>query len=208
MTQAPAVGRARTREPVQERARRRRESILDATARLLDREGYGALTTNAVAREAQAAIGTVYEYFPNREALLAALLARHGERLGEVIDRAIVGAGGDPIATGDRVVDAFARFWLEEPGYRSAWAVSQVSGVLLETGAAWADAFTDRVAALIASIAPSLPARERRRVAHTAVHLVSGLVGPAVSGPRAQRRARLDEAKLALRAYVLARLGG
>lgn len=200
--------RTRTREPTQERARRRRESILDATARLLDRDGYDALTTNAVAREAEAAIGTVYEYFPHRDALITALLTRHGERLGVAIDRAIALGAGDPLATGDRVIDAFARFWLVEPGYRSAWAVGQVSGVLLATGVTWAGAFTDRVAALIASVAPSLPPRERRRVAHTVVHLVSGLVGAAVTGPISLRRARLDEAKLALRAYVSARTSG
>ena len=51
-------------EPKQARAHQRREAILDATAQLLDRVGFAATSTNAVAREVGASIGTVYEYFP------------------------------------------------------------------------------------------------------------------------------------------------
>ncbi len=50
--------------------------MLDSTARILERGGYGALTTNRVAEVAGVSIGSVYEYFPNKQALLAALTAR------------------------------------------------------------------------------------------------------------------------------------
>src|SRR3954469_25288550 len=116
------------RAPIQGRAKRRRESILDAVARILDRDGYDALTTNAVAREASAAVGTVYEYFADREALLEALLERHRLRLAVAIDEAI-GGSGDALAIGDRVVDAFARVWREEPGYRATWSATQMTSL-------------------------------------------------------------------------------
>ncbi|UJR78795.1 TetR/AcrR family transcriptional regulator [Sandaracinus amylolyticus] len=194
------------RRPVQERARKRREALLDATARILDREGWDALTTNAVAREAGAAVGTVYEYFPSREALLVGLLERHGERLGAVIDEAIAGSEGDLARGCDAVVDAFARFWIEEPGYRAAWLGAQASEVLAKTGAEWGDRFGKRLADVLAVFAPALPSRERGIVARTAVHLVSGLLLVAVtSSPRA-RRAMIAETKIALRAYLGARL--
>lgn len=202
----PSRPRKPVRRPVQERARLRRESILDATARLLDREGYDALTTNAVAREAGTAIGTVYEYFPHREALLRALLARHAERLAAVIEP--VGSmivERDPLAIGDALVEAFARFWVEEPGYRSAWAIGRVSGLLLEEGAAWGDRFGRDVARLLGAIAPQMRRRDRQIVAWTVVHLVSGLLQAAIeSGTRT--RARIEETKLVLRAYLSARV--
>ena len=50
-------------------------------SRVIIRLGFGAVTTNAIAAEAGAAIGTVYDYFPNKEALLGALLERYQARM-------------------------------------------------------------------------------------------------------------------------------
>lgn len=196
------------RVPVQERARKRRESILDATARLLDRGGYDALTTNAVAREAKTAIGTVYEYFDSREALLAGVLERQAVRLGEAIDAAIVRGGEDLLAVADQVVDAFARVWRTEPGYRAAWSSAQVTDLLLRTGNEWGDTFTERIADLIGRLVPLTRRQDVRVVARTAVHLVSGLLLVAMSSPPATSRAMVAETKIALRAYLTTRLFG
>lgn len=67
--------------PVQARARRTVEALLDATAQLLVTEGYGKTTTNKVAERAGTSIGTLYEYFPSREALVTAVIERLAERL-------------------------------------------------------------------------------------------------------------------------------
>jgi AcrR family transcriptional regulator len=61
------------------------ESILRATTRILVREGYAALNTNRVAEEAGASVGSLYQYFPSKESLVAALLDRHlDETLGQL----------------------------------------------------------------------------------------------------------------------------
>lgn len=201
------------RAPVQERARRRRESFLDATERLLARSGLDAITTNAVAAEAGASIGTLYEYFPDRAALLSALLERYGERLHARIDEALTSAGDDWQSACDTVVDAFARFWMDEPGYRPLWlatlsASSDTAALLASTGERWGDAFTTRVAKVIARFAPALRPAERRLTARIVVHLVSSLLFVAMQGPASRRRATIDETKLALRAYLVARITG
>lgn len=54
-------------------------ALLDATARVLVRRGYAACTTNLVAEVAGVGIGSLYEYFPNKEALVAALAEREIE---------------------------------------------------------------------------------------------------------------------------------
>jgi AcrR family transcriptional regulator len=180
----------------------RRESILDATARVLDRIGYDGLTTNAVAEEARTAVGSVYQYFRSRDALLDGLLERHRRRLGEAIDTAIVAGHAHPLEVADGVVDAFARVWREEPGYRAAWSAKSVTGLLDRTGAAWGDAFTDRVSDLLRTFAPAWPAARRRVVARTAVHLVSGILLAAMASPRRIESAMVTEAKVALRAYL------
>jgi len=64
------------RSPRQERSRQKVELILEATVRVLDRDGMEGLTTNAVAAAAGVSIGTLYQYFRNKEAILDALADR------------------------------------------------------------------------------------------------------------------------------------
>lgn len=67
---------ARTRPrklPKQERSRVTVEAILDATALVLVREGYDRASTKRVAGVAGVSIGSLYQYFPNKESLVAAL---------------------------------------------------------------------------------------------------------------------------------------
>jgi AcrR family transcriptional regulator len=65
------------KEPRQERARATVEAILEAAARILDRQGWARFTTNAVAEAAGVSIGSLYQYFPNKLALVEAILRRH-----------------------------------------------------------------------------------------------------------------------------------
>jgi AcrR family transcriptional regulator len=73
------------KRPVQERSRRTVESILDAAARIFGERGYLATTTNDVAAAAGVSIGSLYQYFPNKDALLVALEERHLEDVRAVL---------------------------------------------------------------------------------------------------------------------------
>jgi AcrR family transcriptional regulator len=65
--------------PRQERSRQTVERILDAAAHIFHEQGYAATTTNDIADEADVSIGSLYQYFPNKDALLVALTRRHIE---------------------------------------------------------------------------------------------------------------------------------
>jgi AcrR family transcriptional regulator len=65
------------KRPRQERSKATVDTILEATAQLLVRQGFDALTTNAVATAAGVSIGSLYQYFPNKEALVSALIEQH-----------------------------------------------------------------------------------------------------------------------------------
>ena len=63
--------------PRQTRSKETVEAILTAAARILTSEGFEALTTNRVAAVAGVSVGSLYQYFPNKEALVRALCERH-----------------------------------------------------------------------------------------------------------------------------------
>ena len=64
------------RTPAQARSQHTVDCVLEGAARVFRREGFAA-TTNRIASEAGVSIGSLYEYFPNKEALLLALAERH-----------------------------------------------------------------------------------------------------------------------------------
>src|SRR5215207_7007107 len=70
------------RRPQQERGQRRVEAILDAVAAIAAEEGAPAVTMHAIARRSGTTIGSLYHFFPDRDAVFAALLERHGQRFG------------------------------------------------------------------------------------------------------------------------------
>lgn len=86
--------------PRQARSRATVEAILEACARLLAEGGLAGLSTNRIARRAGVAIGSLYEFFPSREAILLALtqqrLARLEGELRAIVERALAhrGRGG------------------------------------------------------------------------------------------------------------------
>jgi AcrR family transcriptional regulator len=63
--------------PVQRRARATLDSVLSAAAQVFEARGYAQGTTNRIAARAGVSIGTLYQYFPNKEAIAVALLERH-----------------------------------------------------------------------------------------------------------------------------------
>lgn len=105
------------REPRQARSRALVEAIVEAAARVFDEHGYEATTTNRIAEVAGVSIGSLYQYFPSKEALVTALHEDHARRMLAVVDATTTRANGLPlrewIAT---LVDGALRLHREQPG--------------------------------------------------------------------------------------------
>jgi AcrR family transcriptional regulator len=71
------------RKPRQERARDTVEAILEAAAQVFERHGYAAGTTNRIAERAGVSIGSLYQYFPNKDAIVMELARRHIAQIGD-----------------------------------------------------------------------------------------------------------------------------
>jgi AcrR family transcriptional regulator len=114
----PQIPVVRT-EPIQERSAARIDTLLDATATVVDEIGFERLTTAMVAERAGSSIGTVYRYFPDRIALLQALrdraLLRYGAAVGEAIRAGRPEHWWEAI---DAAIDAVVACFRGEPGFR------------------------------------------------------------------------------------------
>src|SRR6202046_5983073 len=69
----------------QERSRSTVDALLEATTRVLIREGYDKASTNRIAEVAGVSVGSLYQYFPSKEALVAALIDRHNRQVMQAI---------------------------------------------------------------------------------------------------------------------------
>lgn len=95
MTNASKGGRRRT--PKQERAQQTVEAVLDAVARIVKRGGVEALTTNSIAATAGVSIGSLYQYFPDKRAILVAVRDRHVEEMARLVERKLVEQAAQPL---------------------------------------------------------------------------------------------------------------
>lgn len=80
--------------PRQGRSAETVRAIIEAAARILERDGLGAFTTNAVAERAGVSIGSLYQYFPGKEALIGALIVRETSLLIAECEAAVAGVSG------------------------------------------------------------------------------------------------------------------
>jgi AcrR family transcriptional regulator len=86
----------RRRKPVQDRSSSTVEALIEATAQILLSQGYERATTNEIARRAGVSVGTLYQYFDNKEALVAELARRHFGRIAAVVVEHLAPMPGDP----------------------------------------------------------------------------------------------------------------
>jgi len=75
------------KSPRQSRSQATVDAILDATARVLVERGHAATNTNLVAERAGVSVGSLYQYFPNKLALINALRARHSREMAVSMQR-------------------------------------------------------------------------------------------------------------------------
>jgi AcrR family transcriptional regulator len=86
----------------QERSRLTVDTILEATARILIEEGYDRASTNKIAAVAGVSIGSIYQYFPSKEALVAAVSERHSHEVLQLMRSALVKVTARPIEVAAR----------------------------------------------------------------------------------------------------------
>jgi len=90
--------------PRQQRSRVTVDAIVEAATRVLAHRGWARFTTNEIAAVAGVSVGSLYQYFPNKEALVAALVARHNRDILQLIRNAMKEVASSNLATAMRAL--------------------------------------------------------------------------------------------------------
>ncbi|MFC7730922.1 TetR/AcrR family transcriptional regulator [Actinomadura keratinilytica] len=107
------------RLPAQRRSAERVQRMLDACAEILDEDGYDGLTTTRIAQRAEVAIGSVYQFFPDKRAVAQALALRNLDRFGERVSRRLAEDDFDHWSdTVGAIIEIFVDMHRTVPGFR------------------------------------------------------------------------------------------
>ncbi|WP_280400940.1 TetR/AcrR family transcriptional regulator [Nocardia carnea] len=192
----------------QERGRRRIEQILLAAAEVFAERGYENATTNAVAAAAGISPGSLYQYFRNKDELAAALAELYRERL--VAFRATFETGSGPADLDvllNQVLGPLVEFNLANPGFKALFARTDMPAALRAAVAPAHQAIHHQVETLIGTIFPELSPADRSRTTAVAIQTLRGMMPMIVEAPESDRPALVEELRLVLRSYLLARAG-
>ena len=180
MTAQPIV--KMRKKPRQARAVATIEAILEAAAQILQKEGEEALTTAKVADRAGVSIGSLYQYFPNKEAVLLALIRREREAIGAEVARKI--AESEPKSGEDLVRGVISTLLVAfRPRRRRRKLVALMASLSVDRDNSGLE-LRDRVAYLIAAASrrfPDFAARPLSDIsAYVLVRAVLGAIRSAV----------------------------
>jgi AcrR family transcriptional regulator len=81
----------------QKRSRATVDALVEATARILMREGFERASANRIAEVAGVSVGSLYQYFPTKEALVAAVIERHQQEVMETVRRELAEVLTEPV---------------------------------------------------------------------------------------------------------------
>jgi len=184
----------------QARGERRVGQLLDAAAWVFAESGYEATTTNAIAARAGASPGTLYQFFPNKEAMAEALADRYLRQLGEIFAADI---GRLPVpALVDHLIDPLMAFSIANPGFIALFISPGAPGQLAPSAQQVYKAVLTQVDGLLESAGPQVPADRRLRCGQVAVQVIKAMLPLVLAADEAERTALIGELKQVMAGYL------
>jgi AcrR family transcriptional regulator len=201
-------GTAPRKRPSQERSRLTVDAIVEAAAHVFEEHGYAKATTNRIADRAGVSIGSLYQYFPNKDAILVALTERHIEEGIAVVGPLLAELDGSkPLDQALRgLVEALASLHRRAPGlHRVLVEEAPRPPALRERFDTIFTAASVAVAQYLA-VRPEVEVADIDRAARIVVQVVESLTHSLVIHPTTADPvdAYIDEAVLLLHRYLAA----
>ncbi len=158
------------KEPKRARGKLRVAALLDAAASLFIEKGYEATTTAAIAERAGASIGSLYQFFPSKEAMAEALFARYAERTALSVKDLVRRA---PDRSPAQIADMLVSLMLDrksDPDREAILALSDAISDIAERRKPLREAIRREIAALLRSANPRLTSRRAEVAAILIAH--------------------------------------
>jgi AcrR family transcriptional regulator len=174
MASAAQVRLSARKTPRQARATATLEAILEATIQVLLATGPARLTTTRVAARAGVSVGTMYQYFPNKQALLYAVTQRYFDIVAESVEQACREQRGAPV--GEMAEALVEAYWNAKIARCSVTRALYLVAAEVDT-TVLVDAFSKRVEAATAAMFASAPDAEFADLAIVNLTLLTSLFG-------------------------------
>ncbi|MGW7607230.1 TetR family transcriptional regulator [Streptomyces sp. NPDC054766] len=188
----------------QARGERRIAQLLEAAASVFCRSGYTGASTNAIAREAGVSPGTLYQFFPNKEAIAVGLsdqlLEHWAQSHGQALAPENIGLPLDRML--DAILDPLIAFNVENPAFAVLMHGPDTPGAIIEEIGTVHCTLLARVEEMIATRLPDMPSDERTRTANMALHLFKAGLTLIMSHEGAERDAYVAELKTVMHRYL------
>ena len=195
---------ALAKEPKRERGKQRVAALIDAGAELFAEKGYEATTMTEIASRAGAAIGSLYQFFPSKEALAEALFNRFAERAAASFARVEeLAPGRSPAELADLLIDYKLALGTDRD---AAIALSGSVAGIVERRKPLGDALRGRIAKILSAANPALREDEAAAAA-VIVNQVMKMI-PALAATEDERAARLVSEARKLMALYIAEVSG
>jgi AcrR family transcriptional regulator len=205
-----AENEARRRARRQQRGLLRAEGILQAAGALFGEVGYDKTTTSMIATRAGTSPGSLYQLFPNKEAIAQAYAAQAVARLHQVYDRILA----PPVVTLpfrtflDSFIDALIAVNRENPGLLALLLASTMSAPLAGIFAELQEGVQERLSAVMAARFPQQTALQRQLHGRITYRVFAALLPLILTGDEEQQAAMVCELKTILYRYLAPRTGG
>jgi AcrR family transcriptional regulator len=194
------------RTPQQARSQQRVEEILQAASDILVEEGYESLTTSAIAQRAGISVGSLFQFFANKEAVLQALGQRYLEKLAMFNENVFTpDAIYVPIPIlFERTVDTLAEFVDKNRGLNQLFSAPWLSPDLQAVSDASTNQMILEVQKILKGKAPHLTDEETYVAAQALMHMIRGMLPLVETAVSEQRAAIIAEFKRMGTAYLTA----
>ncbi|BAZ00911.1 TetR family transcriptional regulator protein [Tolypothrix tenuis PCC 7101] len=179
MTESPSSAGGMRRKPRQARSQERVNRIIDVAEELFISQGYAATTTNAIASHAQIPIGSLYQFFPDKTAIMQALALRYEESLHQklaILDNSELVKLPLSVLV-EQLIDITEQHFSENPGYFAIFM--EVQGAIPEVQAVGDAADAELIkdfATLLAQREAGLETADYEAIAFVLVKTISTLM--------------------------------
>jgi AcrR family transcriptional regulator len=193
------------RQPKQARSQERVHHILDVAEQLFIEFGYEQTTTRAIATRAVIPVGSLYQFFPDKEALVRALANRYFEQEYQIFVQLHTELAKADIATYvERMVNAFEDFAQQHPGYRAV--LGQLIDLMTVTDASKFNEYDQQILVELADFFsrrnPQLDTTQSRLIATTVVKVSNELLWLSFTREPLERKQLVKETKTLITAYL------